>query len=811
MAANVDVYRAFVVVFIDAPNKRAGATGGHFNVGIDNGGFLYEYQTYASGQIAFDFSNAQTIAHETGHNIGFADLYNNSDGSYHPGLLFPRNWDVMDTQNQFPHTGLWHKEITAGWLTAAGAGVGRLDAPAALGAVTTANFVLTPLEFGSAEYDALLAGAPPGRAVVKAIRLGLSAAADDHYMLLSNRRHGTAFSQTLPQRAGAATRGGIYVTDAISTRSFDFFRPSTRNFEHPLSDPAPIAGDANPVVDNNPSPDLNLLATYPAYDGISVDIVGEIPGPGALNDRPSYLVDIRREQKDFLDLRITPWGAPPYESPDIWIEQAQNALSAAPLPGNGEPARWSADYDQAANGGIPLNFIRVKVTNSGTVPATAVQVRVKVNTPGGMGDDGTWVSLPLSDAKDVPAGGSAIFDLPWNPRVNRHTCILAEVYRWTSDLGDLEPWNNATQENVNSFHPTAASPWETMPVEFEVANGFATPIEVAIEPENLPPGYILALNESFLSIPGRSKTLVTGTLRMDENIIPPMTAAQARKQRPATFHVAAYVMGGDYRIFAGGITYQVFPSVRTEVSVQVGMTTAGEIAVTGSTSPPADNTRVTVVLRYPSGRYQWVDATTDANGGISVTIPPLEQGNVRVLVEVPPGDGFAPVTTGPFMVATSEPPGARQGVAGSDYTGFYLGGLFMEDTLQLRSGLHTGFRYGRFFRQRFSAEIETGIMPTSRAGVSGLFGNAQANIRFHPLPPSTPARVFALIGAGVGWFRGVGASDASLVYTVGVGADFRWTPSVGFRLDARDYMPADLFTSGVTHNLQINWATIFHF
>ncbi|MGE0353191.1 MAG: hypothetical protein AB7I33_07410 [Gemmatimonadales bacterium] len=813
MAANIDIYRAIVVVFTDAPNKRAGGAGGYVNAGIDNGGFLYEYQTFASGQIAFDFSDAMTIAHETGHNIGFPDLYNNSDGSYDPALLFPNNWDVMHAQTRFPHTGVWDKELDAGWLTANGAAIQGVDVPAALGATNTGNFVLTPLEFGTAQYDALLA-AVPGRTIVKAIRLplGLGMAANDHFLFISNRQRGATFSQLLPQKAGAPAVGGVYVTDGISRSSFDFFKPTTRNFVHPLSDLPPLAtGDAVPILDNAPNPDLNLLASYPAYDGITLNIVGQVAGPAPFNDRPSYLVDITREQKDFLDLRITPWGAPPYESPDIWIEHGNEPLSAVPLPGNGEAARWSPDYDPAANGGVPLNYIRVKVSNTGTVDATGVQVRVKVNTPGGMGDDGTWVTMPLSDLKDIPAGGSAIFDIPWTPRVNRHTCVQAEVYRWNSALGDLDPWNNRTQENVNDFFPTASSPWETMPVEFEVASNLLRPVDVTIEPEGLPRGYILDLDRWYFTIPARSKILVTGTLRMDETIIPPLSPRDPQRRKGDIFHLAAYLVGGDWRIFAGGITLRVFPSVRTTVSVDVTVDAGGNIVVTGTTNPPAPGQHVEVVIRYPSGRYQWVPATTDANGNISVTVPPLEPGNVRVSVDLPPGGPFAPTATGPTMVDTRHPTPGAPGRAGRHQVDLYLGGLWMDDTLAMKSGFETGFRYGYNLRPRFMLELETGLAFTGRPSADGLLGRVQANLRVHPLAATSPVRPFVLIGAGFAWFKAIGIPDDSPLLTWGIGADFDWSSRIGFRLDARDVIFTDLFRTGSTHNIEINWGPTFRF
>ena len=370
----IDPYRLISVIFLDAPpGKRAGAWGNYIPIGIENGGFRFEVYTNASLQIQFDFSADAVMAHETGHNIELADLYNNSNGEYDPALRYPESWDVMDDHADMSHTGAWHKEIDSQWLSAAGANMVTMPEPSTTGAVNTERFVLTPLEMDPAVYDAVLPGVPAGRTVAKAIRLplGLGTAANDHFMLVQNRQPGAAFSQDLPARGTPLVPGGVYLTDAISRESFDFFKPEARNFVHPLTDePVPLTVNAPPIIDEAPNADVDFLATYPAYDGLNIDIVGEIPGPAPFADRESYLVDVTREQKDFLELGITPWGAPPWESLDIWVEHGdKGVLSTVPLAGNGEPARWAVGYNPAANGGNPLNWIRVKVTNSGNFPA----------------------------------------------------------------------------------------------------------------------------------------------------------------------------------------------------------------------------------------------------------------------------------------------------------------------------------------------------------------------------------------------------------------------------------------------------------
>ena len=660
-------YHAVVAVFLDITGKRAQAFGGSMDIGIQNGGYLYTYQTYSDGQVVFGSTGAGTLAHETGHSIGFPDLYNNSSGNYDPELNYPNDYDIMN-RSVLHHPGAWAKTVKSDWVLDDVGGMDLFPEPQQPGAETR-RYVISPLEYSTASYDSQLGGVPGDRELVKTVRLplGHGDAGNDHYLLLQNRQAGPLFSQGLPLAPGHTDPGGVYLTDCISTKTYNYFEITTRNYVHPLTDRALIAGDnVTPLLPLPPIDAVDLTAAYPAYAGLDIQIVGELTGPGGAR---SFLVDVTREQSDFLDLRIAPWGAPPWESPDIWIEHGDKAsLSEVPLEGNGDDTRWSGDYDPQANDGQPLNWIRVRVTNDGTIEAREVQVRLQLNQPGGMGDTGTWEEFPLSDPQDIGPGGEAIFNFPWNPTVGAHTCLKAEVFRWEADLGDLTPGNNGTQENVVTFQPTSSSPWNPTDFQVEVFNPFDHSLDIHVVPENVPYGMWVRVEESFFTLPARSSTLRKATLRIDDSVYltpqpdgsgglffpyndPQIGTIVPQDRFVAQFHLAGFAApDGDYDVPIGGVTYNVFPTTTTSLSAAATLGGCDALVVVGSTTPPAGNETLEVEVRYPSGRTEWIRFETAANGTFMTSFPPKEGGNLHLRVRYPPGGLFAPTEAPPFMV-----------------------------------------------------------------------------------------------------------------------------------------------------------------
>ncbi len=141
-----------------------------------------------------------------------------------------------------------------------------------------------------------------------------------------------------------------------------------------------------------------------------------------------------------------------------------------------------------------------------------------------------------------------------------------------------------------------------------------------------------------------------------------------------------------------------------------------------------------------------------------------------------------------------------------------VGGLLTDDSLPLNAGFDTGFLYRRHrFAPLWSWELETSIAFTEDAVQSGLLANGQLHLVRHLNAPPSKVLPFLLAGIGVAHYDTLGFSDTAPLATLGIGADFAWTPKVGFRLDLRALWLNDLIVPGWTTNVQVLWGPTFAF
>ena len=233
------------------------------------------------------------------------------------------------------------------------------------------------------------------------------------------------------------------------------------------------------VGDTYTDTERNLTITYVSQSGDDANVRIEYLEPPALPPNPP----------------ITPWGSPPWETVDIWLDSEKNGWdtyrytdgSGNPV-GNGDDA-W-VDHD---------NRVYFRITNGGTGDATNVRVRVYANEPPGMGDSGAdWRYLGTAVFPTITAGNSEVGFVNWKPVLGEHTCLKVVII--DSDL-EITTLDNIAQENVTAFDTSAGSPYRAQCQRFTVNNPFEfrhTPVHMM--PSEIPDNWIVQVEPTDFTL-----------------------------------------------------------------------------------------------------------------------------------------------------------------------------------------------------------------------------------------------------------------------------------------------------------------------
>ena len=281
-------------------------------------------------------------------------------------------------------------------------------------------------------------------------------------------------------------------------------------------------------------------------------------------------------------------------------------------------------------------------------------LRAYINEPMGMGDSGNFVPLPDSAPQDIPAGGFIDFAFEWKPTTSGHTCIRVEIFTHASALGELDLSNNAAQENVNNFHPTAGSPYAPVDFDFTINNDFPTPIEVEFEPSGLPNGMDLELEHRWLELAPDEERTIRGRLLVDETKIPPMHPQ--RRKCNYRFNLHGFIRTPDYRLPFGGITVQVRPTKASRL--QLRRAHRGEnnngvptLQITGRLIGdwPANQKISAAFVSSNDGATYSGSAVTDNSGNFAIAVNGVPAGDGKLMLYYF-GPSLAPSTFGPSLV-----------------------------------------------------------------------------------------------------------------------------------------------------------------
>lgn len=364
---------------------------------------------------------AAVVGHELGHQLDLPTHY--GDLRFSPGIardtITP--WDIMGLSPFQRHFLGWAKS-ERGWLT--GARIQTVGAPTTP-ALIDQTIRVKPLENATNTGTQL-------------IKIPFSNGTPFAGLVVENRQ-ATNGDEQLPA-------SGVLVSLVDESPNVWY------GFKDIVLDDATAPGNLNQAP-------LGTGQSYvDAGYGINIDVVNQV---GSDYDvRVRYGMPAGR-----ADPAITPWGAPPYETPDIWIDSQQNGWDLYRyIDGAGNPIGQGDDawVNHA-------NRVYVRIRNLGTQTATNVRVQVFVNQPPGMGDAGPdWAGIGTIIFGTVPAGGAPVQDFVlWTPTVAAHTCIRAVI---EDTPGELSTTNNAAQENVALFETSTGSPWEPVEMKLRVYN-----------------------------------------------------------------------------------------------------------------------------------------------------------------------------------------------------------------------------------------------------------------------------------------------------------------------------------------------------
>ncbi len=553
---NYDLYNGVAVV-IFSPFLRGQAAFGTSTFNF-TGGSINIQGTFVSSSTGFG-----RFTHEMGHWLTLPDLYDPVTG----GSI--ATWDTMDCACDGQYY-TWEKDYLLHYFSAP-ANVIEVTRPAPGGSDTDQDFIIEPTEVADTFADRLTA-------------IKIKSSDTVHYYV-----EGRTVIAGNQSDQGIADRR-LVVIQAIDTL------PSSILPQRNVTLLTTLASGAS----YQPEPGGNVQITFTSVNAT-------LP--------PSYNVHVKMKALPQPDPKISPWGAPPWESPDIWVDSQREGggymvpSTATPLPGNGEHA-W-VDHE---------NRVWAKITNAGQGAATGVKVHFKVATPGGFGDTGQYDPLPDPAPIDLAPGETKYVFTTWTPTVDKHTCIKVEIERIP---GEADIYNNQGQENITDFYSGSSSPWHAVPIPITVANPFDTQKRIDIRTEGLPDGWKADVDHMWVSVGSKQRKIVNLT------VTPKPDAPQCTT---VTLNTYGVVLLDDYIQPYGGITPVIHLAnpITLRTTLHEGRK-QGTSTFAGCTAPPKPNTEIALILKDPVGHDTVVFTKTDANGCFDqiVNVPPTGAWSVR--------------------------------------------------------------------------------------------------------------------------------------------------------------------------------------
>lgn len=377
---------------------------------------------------------------------------------------------------------------------------------------------------------------------------------------------------------------------------------------------------------------------------IQVKVLERLSNPDATAGAPSfsYLVQVGWGEGSFYDLAVTPWAAPPYESPDIWVDnQAQNGWGVYTYnDGSGNPIQNGDNV--AVN---QVNRLHARIRNLGDVPVTQdFQIIWRIAVPQVAGGEIETELGRVSVTEDIPGDGSIVsppFD--WTPTSSNdeHVCIKVEIVTVPGELNGTA--NNSAQENFTQWYAPGSSPFDAVTLTVRTQNPWPDrDADVELVVPVVPRGWTVTVQNGRFRLGPGATTQQDITIRTYVGAFTPVIR-QTGFIPEATIHLQARTPVGDMWVPFGGLTAVVHPVNRSSTIVLTPprpgtgpVLIQGGLATSGPLSPPLGGRDVHVRLQAQNGTTTWISTATTASGSFQVALP-APRGPGRARSRVPRG------------------------------------------------------------------------------------------------------------------------------------------------------------------------------
>jgi hypothetical protein len=248
----------------------------------------------------------------------------------------------------------------------------------------------------------------------------------------------------------------------------------------------------------------------------------------------------------------------------------------------------------------------------------SAKVTFYVNTPPGVGDNGTWAPFDTVDVGVLGPGETRIVktNRKWRPALGEHTCVKVEIHAQT---GEVTFDNNQAQENFSEFETGAASPYAPIEVDFLARNPYDTPVVMDLQARNVPQDWFVAFDHGSVWLPALGTKQVHAVIWTDR-VAEWAGDNEPTSPRKSMVNIEGWIDRWGDQVFAvGGVT--AFVQAVRIVEVQIEPRPEAEVEqpffVVGQVSPATGVVPIAIHITDPDGNLLTERTATDNAGRIS--------------------------------------------------------------------------------------------------------------------------------------------------------------------------------------------------